>query len=284
MSYLASPTSKTDYGVVLVGANINVDALGVISLLQDLSPNANVTFYNANVSNLLTANNGNITSLVSSNADVTGTLIANVGNITTLNAGNANITGTLVANVGNIASLNVGNANITGNLIGNNGSFSGNLTANGKLVVTSVNPTAGIGINIGNLVSNGYSASFTVTNTGVTSLNAGSGITISANTGNVTISSYGADLINVVGVTANYTASITDEYIGVSSASAVTITLPVGVDGRVYTIKDEYGQGSGKITIQPQTGASIDGKVNYVIGVPYQSVNAVYRSGNWWII
>lgn len=32
----------------------------------------------------------------------------------------------------------------------------------------------------------------------------------------------------------------------------------MGVDGRVYTIKDEYGQGSGKITIQPQTGVLID--------------------------
>lgn len=262
MSYLAIPTSKTEYGVVEIGNFINV-VDGIISLAQDVSPNANVTFYNANVSNLLTANTGNITTLVSSNANVTGTLVANIGNITT---------------------LNVGNANITGNLIGNNGSFSGNLTANGELVVTKVTPTASTGINISNLISNGYHASFTVTNTGVTYLNAGDGISLSGNTGNITISSYGADLINVIGVTANYTATVADEYIGVYSANAITVTLPLGVSGRVYTIKDEYGQGSGKITIQPQTGELVDGKINYIISIPNQSVSVVSRASKWWII
>lgn len=241
MSYLAIPTSKTEYGSVEVGNYINV-VDGIISIPQDVDPTANVTFNSANIG------------------------------------------GTLKVTVGNISSLNAGNAVVTGTLTGANGAFSGNLTANGRLVVTSVTPTAGTAISIGNLVSNGYAASFTITNTGVTQLNAGSGISISANTGNITISSYGADLINVVGVTANYTASLSDEYIGVSSAAAVTITLPAGINGRVYTIKDEYGQGSGKITIQPQSGELIDGKTNYIISVPYQSVSSVYRSGSWWII
>jgi hypothetical protein len=165
-----------------------------------------------------------------------------------------------------------------------NANISGNLYASGNLVVTSVMPSAGTGISVDNLISNGYDVSFKVTNTGVTFLSAGSGISLSGNTGNITISSFGADLINVIGVTANYTASLTDEYIGVYSASALTITLPSGVDGRVYTIKDEYGQGSGKITIQPQLGTLIDNKDTYVIGVPYQSVNVVFRSGKWWII
>lgn len=162
--------------------------------------------------------------------------------------------------------------------------ITGNLTANGNLVVTSVTPTAGPGIEVANVVGTGYDTSFEITNTGVLSLIAGSGISLTGNTGNITISSYGADLINVVGVTSNYTATLTDEYIGVSSASAVTITLPAGVDGRVYTIKDEYGQGSGKITIKPQTGELIDNKINYVIGVPNQSVNVVFRGTSWWII
>lgn len=113
---------------------------------------------------------------------------------------------------------------------------------------------------------------------------AGVGITIDANTNFITISSTGADLINVYGTTTNYTATLEDEYIGVYSASAVTITLPAGVPGRVYIIKDEFGQGSGKITIKPQTGESIDGKVSYVIGVPNQSVSVVFRAGQWRII
>lgn len=113
---------------------------------------------------------------------------------------------------------------------------------------------------------------------------AGIGISISANTDFITISSTGADLINVYGTTTSYTATLDDEYIGVSSASAVTITLPAGIAGRVYIIKDEFGQGSGKITIQPQSGQNIDGKPTYVISVPNQSVSVVFRAGQWRII
>ena len=112
----------------------------------------------------------------------------------------------------------------------------------------------------------------------------GPGITVDYHTDYITISATGADLVHVYGTTTSYTATQDDEYIGVFSANAVTITLPTSVNGRVYTVKDEYGQGSGKITIQPQSGNTIDGKSNYVIGVPYQSVNCVYRAGKWWII
>lgn len=125
-----------------------------------------------------------------------------------------------------------------------------------------------------------------VSNDGVIFLNfvAGAGISIANTPGEITISAQGADLISVYGTTTNYTATANDEYIGVNSASAVTISLPTGVNGRVYTIKDEYGQGSGKITIQPTMGDKIDGKSNYVISVPNQSVSVVYRAGSWRII
>lgn len=196
------------------------------------------------------------------------------------------------------ASVTFGNVNVDGNLY----SF-------GEQVVTSVTPSNGVGIVLSDVVTSGPDAAFTVTNsgvvevtanvgiglsgstgnvvvtnTGVTKLTAGAGISVSGSTGNITISSYGADLINVYGTTTSYTATLSDEYIGVYSASAVTITLPTGVDGRVYYIKDEYGQGSGKITIQPQTGEQIDSKTNYVISVPYQCVSVVFRAGQWRII
>ncbi|MGA1047603.1 MAG: hypothetical protein ACO3UU_06310 [Minisyncoccia bacterium] len=151
-------------------------------------------------------------------------------------------------------------------------------------VVTSVNPVAGAGISITNLVSIGNTVGFAVSNTGVLSLSAGSGISISNTTGNITISASGADLIATIGVTSNYTATANDEYIGVFSASAVTISLPIGITGRVYTIKDEYGQGSGKITIQPSGTEKIDNGNNYVISVPHQSVSVVFRGGQWRII
>ena len=154
----------------------------------------------------------------------------------------------------------------------------------GSAVVTSVNPVAGVGISITNLVSIGNTVGFAVSNIGVLSLTAGDGIAISTSRGNITISASGADLIATIGVTGNYTATENDEYIGVFSAAAVTITLPLGITGRVYTIKDEYGQGSGKITIQPSGAEKIDNANNYVISVPYQSVSTVFRGGQWRII
>lgn len=171
------------------------------------------------------------------------------------------------------SSVTFGNANVTGNL-----------SAQGNLVVTSITPTAGYGITLANVVTSGYDAKFTIVNGGVTQLIAGDGISVSSNAGDITISAVGADLISVYGTTTSYTATSDDEYIGVFSANAVTITLPIGIAGRVYYIKDEYGQGSGKITVQPQPGDNIDNKSTYVISVPNQSVNVVYRAGAWRII
>ena len=203
MAYLAQPTSKTDYGVVGIGSFIDV-LEGIISLEQDVSPNASVSFNQVSIG--------------------------------------------------------------------------------GSDVVTSVNPVAGAGISITNLVSIGNTVGFAVSNTGVLSVVAGDGITLSGSTGYITISATGADLIATIGVTGSYTATADDEYIGVFSAAAVTITLPVGVTGRVYIIKDEYGQGSGKITIKPSGTEQIDNKADYIISVPNQSVSVVFRGGQWRII
>lgn len=158
------------------------------------------------------------------------------------------------------------------------------LTLNSESVITSVTPDAGPGISLSNVITGGPDVSFTINNIGVLSLIAGSGITLNSSTGNITISANGADLISTYGTTTNYTVTETDEYIGVYSTSNITITLPTGINGRVYYIKDEYGQGSGKISIQPQTGELIDGKTNYVISVPYQCVSCVFRAGQWRII
>lgn len=209
MSYLAQPTSEAEYGVVKIGDFVTV-VDGVISLEQDVSPSAVVSFQS------VTADS--------------------------------------------------------------------NITVAGLEVITDVTPSAGDGIVITNLVSGGPASSFEVSNSGVLSIVAGTGITVSGKTGNITISSEGADVISVRGTTVSTTLTASDEYLGVNSASAVTVTLPAGLTGRVFTIKDERGQGSGKITIQCVIGETVDGRSNYVIGVPYQSVSVVFRERGWWII
>lgn len=249
MSYLSQPTSNTDYGVVLVGNYINVDLDGVISLSQDLSPSADVTFANITDS-ALTA--GRITfagtaGLLSDDGDLTYDPITNT--------------------------LSVVNVNV-----------SGALNLNGNSVVTSVTPTAGSGISLASVTTSGPAAAFTINNTGVLALTAGPGITLSGTNTNITISSSGADFINTTSKITNYTASATDEYIGVISASLVTITLPTGIDGRVYTIKDEFGIGFGKINVVGTLAQLVDGVTPYVISVPKASISVVFRGTSWHII
>lgn len=159
-----------------------------------------------------------------------------------------------------------------------------NLTVNDKLVLLTVTPTAGPGISITDLIHGGYDASFTVNNTGVLRLIAGTGISLSGSTGHITISSSGTSIIKTIGVTTSYTATNNDEYIGVNSTSNINITLPTGIDGVVYTIKDEHGPGSGKVTVIPASGEKIDNKTNYAFSSTYQSITIVSRAGQWHII
>ena len=154
---------------------------------------------------------------------------------------------------------------------------------NGNRVITEITPAGGNGISITALDSIGPSTGFTVNNTGVLSLTAGTGITLSGSTGNITVSATGADIINTVGVTANYTATATDEYIGVNSTSLVTITLPVGIDGRQYTVKEERGSGTGKVNVQGSSSEKIDGSSFKQLSAN-ASLTVVFRASQWRII
>lgn len=150
-------------------------------------------------------------------------------------------------------------------------------------VVTSITPTAGAGVSITNLTSTGPASGFEVTNTGVVSLTAGSGITLSGNTGNITVSATGADFLNTTGVTSNYTATDTDEYIGVNSTNLVTVTLPLGIAGRQYIIKEERGSGTGKVNVQGTSSETIDGSPFKQL-TANASLSVVFRAGTWRII
>lgn len=154
---------------------------------------------------------------------------------------------------------------------------------NQNRVITSVTPSAGDGISITALTSIGPDSVFTVNNTGVLSLVAGTGITLSAGTGIITVSATGADFLNTIGVTANYTATATDEYIGVNSTSLITVTLPVGVDGRQYTVKEERGSGTGKVNVQGTSNEKIDGSAFKQLSAN-ASITVVFRSGQWRVI
>ena len=270
MAYLNGPASKTEYGVVEVGGNIFVNSSGVISIPQDIQANASVIFANMDITSI-----ANITSLIVANETDTGNLtVGGTLSVTATTASTSTTTGAVVI---------AGGVGVAGDV------YAGHLFDDGSRVVTSVTPQVGAGLALSGITTSGPAAGFTVTNTGVLSLIAGVGIALSASTGNITISSSGATFINTVQTLGpTYSATLLDQYIGVYSNVAVTVNLPVGVNGRQYSIKDEYGQGSGKITVTPNGAEKIDNANTYVISVPFASITVVYRGGGsapgWHII
>lgn len=176
-----------------------------------------------------------------------------------------------------------GDIDIAGNTVSLGDISAVNLFDNSNRVVTSVTPSAGDGISLTSVTASGPSTSFTVNNTGVLSLTAGTGITLSGSTGNITVSATGADFLNTIGVTNNYTATAADEYIGVNSTSLVTVTLPVGIEGRQYIIKEERGSGTGKVNVQGTSSEKIDGS-SFKQLTANASLTVVFRAGTWRII
>lgn len=247
MSYLFPEGSTTEIGVLGVGPNINV-LDGVISIPQSVDPAAGVIFANITDSSL------------------TAGRITFAGESGLLSDDNALLYDP-VTNTVSIPNLTVSNT----------------LLLNGNSVITTVTPTAGDGISVTELDSFGPAAEFKITNTGVLQLVAGSGITLSTSTGIITVSATGADYLNTIGITSNYTATDTDEYIGVNSTSLVTVTLPIGINGRQYIVKEERGSGTGKVNVQGSSSEKIDGSAFKQL-TANASLSVVFRAGQWRII
>ena len=147
-----------------------------------------------------------------------------------------------------------------------------------ETVVTGVTPTAGTGISVTSLTSTGPASSFTINNTGVTSLIAGTNVTLSGSTGAVTISVQEPGIETTTSTATAYTATATDGYIGVT-ANPTTVTLPTGVTGKVYIIKNE---GSGTTTVTGTGSDKIDGSNNKTLSAN-ASMTVIFRAG-WRVI
>jgi hypothetical protein len=124
------------------------------------------------------------------------------------------------------------------------------------------------------------------------SILAGTGITISPTTGTgsevVTISANGTLTAAVrVAVATPVVVVNTDDIVDVSVAGpiAVAVTLPIGVLGRTFTIKDGLGLASPAtpITITPTAG-TIDGAATATINAPFGSLTLVYNGIQWILI
>jgi hypothetical protein len=156
------------------------------------------------------------------------------------------------------------------------------LKLDGKSVVTTVTPTAGTGISLTAVTTSGPAAAFTVNNTGVTKIVAGTNITISpaGGTGDVTINAAAEGILQTVGTAIAYTALATDEYIGVT-ANPTIVTLPTGVVGKTYIVKNEGAGGS--TTVTGTLGQLLDGSLTKSLN-NNASLSVVFRAGAWRII
>jgi hypothetical protein len=246
MSYLFPLGTTTELGSVQVGSNIDVDANSVISIPQSVATSASVTFANVTDS-ALTAGRVTFAS--------TAGLLSDDGDLTYDPTTNT------------LSVVNV--------------SVSGTLELNGDSVVTSVTPTAGTGISLTAVTTSGPAAAFTVNNTGVTKIVAGTNITISpgAGTGDVTINAASEGILQTVGTAVNYAVLATDEYIGVT-ANPTTVTLPTGIVGKTYIIKNET---TGSTTVTGTGGELLDTTASKVLATN-ASISVVFRAGAWRII
>jgi hypothetical protein len=84
--------------------------------------------------------------------------------------------------------------------------------------------------------------------------------------------------------TATYTALPTDYFLCVLTNAPVTITLPTGILGTVYIVKDCFGAAAtNPITIQGTGGQTVDGSTA-TINTDFGSIQLVFNGTNWSIV
>jgi hypothetical protein len=99
----------------------------------------------------------------------------------------------------------------------------------------------------------------TATSLGVVQV--GSGLSITP-AGVLSATGGGSSLFNVYLTDVNYTATATDQYIGCTKKD-ITITLPLGVTGKLYIVKNQV---SGEVTLQGTAGQKLDNSTSKKIG------------------
>jgi len=84
--------------------------------------------------------------------------------------------------------------------------------------------------------------------------------------------------------TATYTALSTDYFLCVLTNGVVTITLPTGILGTVYIIKDCFGDAvTNPITIQGTGGQTIDGGTA-TVNTNFGSITVIFDGSEWSIV
>jgi len=108
---------------------------------------------------------------------------------------------------------------------------------------------------------------------------------INIGSGNQIIGGGNPSPVTVTNVTTpTYTALATDYFLCVDVAAPVTITLPTGILGTVYIVKDCDGDANtNPITINGTGGQLVDGSTA-TINSPYGSISLIFNGTGWSIV
>ena len=117
----------------------------------------------------------------------------------------------------------------------------------------------------------------TATTTSLGVVQVGSGLSITPS--GVLSATGGSSLINVKLTSTDYTATASDYYIGATKKD-IDITLPLGITGKVYVIKN---QASGNIKVKASGGQKIDTSSDKTLGTE-DSLVVVFDGTRWNVI
>jgi hypothetical protein len=113
----------------------------------------------------------------------------------------------------------------------------------------------------------------TTTSLGVVQVGSGLSITPS---GILSVNGGSSSFINVTLTSTNYTATATDYYIGATKKD-IDITLPLGITGKVYIIKNQV---NGSIKVKASGGQKIDTSSDKTLGSE-ASIIVVFDGTRW---
>lgn len=103
----------------------------------------------------------------------------------------------------------------------------------------------------------------------------GSGLSITT-AGVLSATGGGSSFVNVSLVAADYTATIDNYYIG-ATKSGITITLPLGVAGKVFVVKNQV---NGSVKVQGSGGELFDDAIFKTLGAD-SSLIAIFDGFRW---
>jgi hypothetical protein len=83
---------------------------------------------------------------------------------------------------------------------------------------------------------------------------------------------------------ATYSPTVDEYFLGVIYNNTVTITLPVGVVGKCYVVKDSVGDASTNPITVTTTGSTIDGEASYVLDSDWSSIGLIYNGIEWNVV